>query len=256
MQKFVLLALVIGVAVLVVGPVAAQQPQPANPPAPAAQPVAPTVAPVPAQNAQQFVLNLVGQVGNKDPRIRFAVREGLVAMGSQATPVLLAAKANHTDAHVLAFIDRTVKRLKSTTKKRGGRNIFFMGNRGRDIDRIAMELNLSWEQMAKLEPVFKKYDKDSKELMAAMREEGGFSDREGWKDLAEEMKLMREEAEPKLSEFLDEKQTKGAMRYLGRGGGTPFAFDGGTGSIQILGGPGGAASVVIKKTTVGGDEGK
>lgn len=253
MQKFVLLALVIGVAVLVVGPVAAQQPQPASPAVPAVQPAAPRVAPVPAQNAQQFVINLVGQVGNKDPRIRFAVREGLVAMGSQATPVLLAAKPNHTDAHVLAFIDRTLKRLKSTAKRKGGRNMFFMANRGRDIDRIAMELNLSWEQMAKLGPVFKKYDRDSKELMAAMREEGGFSDREGWKDLAEEMKLMREETEPKFSEFLDEKQTKGAMRYLGRAGGMPFAIDGAAGSIQILGGPGGGTSVVIKKTTVGGE---
>lgn len=245
MLKLTVFALICAVLVAA-GSVVGQAPTPTAPSAgPAVQPNA---QPAPPQNAQQFLNNLVGQVGNKDPRIRFAVREGLVAMGAQATPVLTAAKATHADPHVKAFIDRTLKRVKAMAKRKGRSAMFFSMNRGRDIDRIAMELNLGWEQMAKLGPVFKKFDRDAKDLYAAMREEGGFRDSEAWKDLREEMKLMREEAEPKLSEFLDEKQTKGAMRYMsGAGGGMPITFGTDLGSIRIIEGGPGSMRVTIKK---------
>ena len=226
---------------------------PAQPEKPQATPPAP--AAVPQQNAQQFIQSLVGQVGNQDPRVRFAVREGIVAMGAQSVPLLKAVKETQTSAHVKAFIDRTLKRIQSMAKreKKGfGSMVFSLGggNGNRDIDRIAMELNLTWEQMDKLPAVFKKYDRDVKELMAAMREEGGFADSEAWKDLREEMKLMQEGARPALQEFLNESQSERAMRYLRRSsplGGIPFSIGGGEGSIQIFEGPGGATGVTVRK---------
>jgi hypothetical protein len=216
-------------------------------------------------NAQQFVQMMVQQVPNQDPRIRFAVREALVAMGPQAIPALKEAKEAQPDPHVKAFVGRTLDRIQQMAKRTTkGAMIFpgFPGMGGRDIDRIAMELNLTFEQMAKLEPVFKTFDKQVKDLYAEMKETGAFGDKEAWKDLADERKLMEEETRPKLSAFLDEKQTDGAMRYLrgaGAFGGLPFMIGGDSGAVQIFEGPGGSMGVTIRKTgrvkSEGGGEG-
>lgn len=236
-----ILGALLGAAVLAqVEPVA---PPPAAPPAPA----------VGEANAQQFIQMMVGQVANKDPRIRFAVREALMAMGSQAVPALKEASQLQVDPHVKAFIARTLDRIQQMAKRATGRGAEFLAALpmgGRDIDRIAMELSLTFEQMAKLEPVFKNFDKQVRELFAEMKEAGGFADREAWKDLADERKLMEEETRPKLEEFLDEKQTEGAMRYLrgaGGFGGIPFMLGGEGGDVQIFEGPGGTMGVTIRR---------
>jgi hypothetical protein len=149
---------------------------------------------------------------------------------------------------VKAFIDRTLKRIKTAAKaaKRGGGNQFFSlmsgATGGRDIDRIAMELNLKWEQMDQMLPIFTKYDANAKALMKEMQESGGFGDKEAWKDLQEEMKLMRQDAEPEFAKFLDESQAKRALRYLGQGGGLPMLGDGG--GLQIFGTPGGGSGAI------------
>jgi len=263
MRHIAFVAIVVALALgSVAGTLVAQVEPGAAPPSagPAVQPAANPL------NAQQFVNVLVQQVGNKDPRIRFALREALVNMGAQALVTLKAAKETQANPHVKSFIDRTVERIEKIAKRQKGRfgqlGYMFANMGGRDIDRIAMDLNLTFEQMAKLGPVFAKYDRDVKDLYAAMREEGGFTDKEAWKDLKDEMDLMREESRPKLEEFLNEDQTKGAMRYLQRGGfggGMPFMLgDGlGTGSIQIFEGPGGKTGVMIKRVEkVGGGEGE
>jgi len=224
------------------------------------KPAAPQVAP---QNAQQFIQVLVKQVENKNPRIRFAIREALVTMGSQAVFLLQEKKAAVANVHVKAFIDRTLAQIKKIAKRKKSKygRFFssFMGNMHRDIDRIAMDLNLTFVQMAKLEPLYKKYDKNVKELYAEMKDSGGFGDREAWKDLQDELKLMAEDTRPELEKFLDEKQSEGAMRYLKRSsrfGGLPMMFGEG-GSIQIIEGPGGTGmGIKIKKTVTGKGEEK
>lgn len=216
---------------------------------------APQVIP---QNAHQFIQVLVKQVENQNPRIRFAVREALMTMGSQAAPLLQVKKEAVSNVHVKAFIDRTLAKIKKTAKRKKSRHsgVFysFMSNRNRDIDRIAMDLNLTFEQMAKLEPLFKKYDKNVKELNAEMKESGGFSDKEAWKDLREELKLMAEDTRPELEKFLDEKQAEGALRYLKQSspfGGLP-AILGDGGGIQIFQGPDGTSMgvTITKKVKV------
>lgn len=251
MKHIVLVALILG---LVAGMLPGQIEPGAKPPS-AASAAPPAANPL---NAQQFVNVLVQQMGNKDPRIRFALREALVSMGAQALVTLKAAKEAQTNPHVKAFIDRTVERIEKIAKRKKGRygqfSSFFANVGGRDIDRIAMDLNLSFDQMGKIEPILKKYDRDVKDLYAAMREEGGFTDKDAWRDLKDEMDLMREETKPKFEEFLSEDQTKGAMRYLQRSGfgGMPFSIGGAPGSIQIFEGPGGKTGVMIKRVEKGG----
>ncbi len=214
--------------------------------------------PVPDANAQTFIMSLMKNVGNQDPRIRFAFREAIVAMGAQAKIALKEAQAAQENVHVKAFIGRTLKRIKkfNKTSKKGRGRVFsmFSRNSGRDIDKIAMELNLTFEQMDKLAPVFKSYDKTSKDLMAEMKESGGFSEPGAWKDMQEELKLVAEDVRPELDKFLNEKQAKRAMRYLRRAspfGGVPMMLgdgnnisffksgDGTTGSVQVVIGKGG-----------------
>jgi len=255
MKHIVLVALTLG---LLAGMVPGQVETGAKPPL-AASAAPPAANPL---NAQQFINVLVQQMGNKDPRIRFALREALVNMGTQALVTLKATKEAQTDPHVKAFIGRTVERIEKIAKRQKGRlaqfSHFFANVGGRDIDRIAMDLNLSFDQMAKIDPILKKYDRDVKDLYAAMREEGGFMDKDAWKDLKDEMDLMRGETRPKFEEFLSEDQTKGAMRYLQSGGfgGMPFSFNGAPGSIQIFEGPGGKTGVMIKRVEKSGGEGE
>lgn len=208
-------------------------------------------------NAHAFIQSLVKNVDNKNPRIRYAMREALVAMGHQSTLGLKEAREAQANAHVKAFIDRTLKRIKRAAKqaKRRGPNgarIFSMlsssAHGTRDIDKIAMELNLTWDQMDKMGPVFKRYDANRKALMKEMKDAGGFSDPEAWKDLNEEMKLMREDCEPEFAKFLDKKQAKKALRYLGGGG-----FGGLPAMLGDLGDIGGGAVQVLQFGSGGGE---
>ena len=193
-------------------------------------------APNKSVNAATYIDLLVAQVGNDDPRVRYSVREALRVMGTQAVSALQKAKATHQSEHVKAFISRSVAFIKSRVgrdrqreearqqRERGERRQ--PGQRNRrddrnqvDIDRIAMEATLNWEQIAKLQPIVKKVRKDMTDLMAEFRESGAMRDRDAWNDLREEMKAITTESEPALKEFLDAKQIKRVKRYLDQGTG-------------------------------------
>jgi hypothetical protein len=204
------------------------------------QPVAKS-APANAE-AVTFLSVLCERMGSGDARIRFAAREALVVMGTRAASVLKERKASEQDPHVKAFIDRTVKRIKSTTGKKGGQMRFFGG---RDIDRIAMSTNLSLAQIAQLEPVLAKHDKDVKSLWAEFKESGGFRDPEAYKDVMEEIKALAKESEPNLK-FLDDKQRdymRRAMEQSSPFGGSSMTWSTGDTGTVILGGPGGGAMI-------------
>jgi len=180
--------------------------------------------PAPAVNAQKYVTTLIKFMSSPDPRLRFSVREGLRVMGPTAVSAINGAKATEKDKHVKAFMVRTVNLIKQS--QRSNRNQGRMargnfGNRGRqgreiDIDRLAMDANLTWEQMDKVLPILKKARKDASDLMAEFREAGGsFRDREALADLREEMKTITEEAKPKLKALsLNDKQIKAMERQL------------------------------------------
>jgi len=194
-------------------------------------------------NAQVYVKTLVNYMGAPDPRLRFSVREALRVMGPQAISAINEAKGGEKDKHVVAFMNRTVKLIKAARSAqsdrgnqrgmrgmRGGR-----GDRDIDIDRIAMEANLTWEQMDKTLPLLEKARKDRSALMQEFRDAGGnFRDPEARADLQEEMKTISEEAKSKASKFLSATQVKQLERHL-----NPFSRMGRMGMGGRRGGRGG-----------------
>ncbi len=202
-------------------------------------------AAAPKAEAVSFIGHLCGRLASDDARLRFAAREALVVMGNQAVPALKEASGGQKDPHVQAFIKRTLSRIKKLSGKKRGRWIA----PGRDLDRMAMQTNLTLEQVTKLEPLFAKHDKDVKALWAEFRESEGFKDPGGYKDLMAEVKLLADEASPELSKFLDDKQRKYVTQQMRRatpfGGGGAVSFVGaeGGGGAVILGGPGGGMRV-------------
>lgn len=192
----------------------------------------------PQVHAQQYVKLLVGFMSNPDPRLRFSVREALRIMGPLAVPVINEAKAKETNPHVKAFMERTVRILKTRApgvrrprgRDRRGRGPFGRRLQEIDIDRVAMEANLTWEQMDKVLPILKRVRREVADLWQEFREAGGMRDPEAWQDLREELQAIAKEAEPKLREILNEKQLAAVRRLLNpmprmRGrmfGGRPF----------------------------------
>ena len=178
-----------------------------------AAPAAPAKAPQANANAQNYVKTMVGFMSSPDPRLRYSVREALVVMGPQGISAVNGAKATEKNPNVKAFMTRTVAFIKNRqSRQRGGQ--MQRGGRDRqrtiDIDRIAMDANLTWEQMDKVLPILKKGQADMRSLMTEFREAGGnFRDQEAMKDLREEMSTIAKEAEPKLKEFLNETQEIG-----------------------------------------------
>lgn len=203
----------------------------------AAQDNGPAKAAGPALESTGFIQSLCKKMESSNARLRFAVREALVIMGKQTLPALNAAKAGSKNAHLTAFIVRTLARIKSL-QTRGSRT--YPTLRGRDIDRMAMDANLTLEQISQILPILAKHDKNRKELYAEFREAGGYKDKEAYKDLQEELKLMVEEAEPDLKKYLDEKQLKTVKSQI-RGGGS---FGGG--GVRMIGGPGGGGITIIR----------
>jgi len=173
-------------------------------------------------NAQVYVKMLVSRVGNPDPRLRFSIREGLRVMGAQAVSVLAEARIQEKNNHVKAFMDRTIQLIKSRDRvaqgnqrnTRGFMGRFFSSRQPVDIDRIAMEANLTWEQMDKVLPILKKARKESNDLLAVFRESGDFRDREAMRDLTEELKNIASRAAPKLREFLKPDQIRKVRPHL------------------------------------------
>lgn len=198
----------------------------------------------PAVNAQVYVKFLVKHCSSDDPRLRYSVREGLRTLGQQSVSALNEAKRNEKNRHVRAFIDRTLERIKEVvrpTPGQGGRRDWmnFMTRRftSVDIDRIAMDVNLTWEQIEKVEPILKKAGKDMADLWKVFTEAGGFREREAWGDLREELKILGDSAKSKLREHLKPQQVARLERYLNPFGG--FGRMGGRGGRGGRGGGGG-----------------
>jgi hypothetical protein len=144
-------------------------------------------------------------------------------MGPQAISAINEAKGGEKNKHVVAFMNRTVKLIKSARtaqRDRGGQQgrRGMRGQRGGrdiDIDRIAMDANLNWEQIEKTLPLLEKARKDRSALMQEFRDAGGnFRDPEARADLTEEMKTIAEEAKSKAKGFLSPAQVKQLDRYL------------------------------------------
>jgi hypothetical protein len=214
MRFTVLLLLAVGLAAGLVGAASAQQAAGASDP---------------ALNAQAYTKGLIKYMSSPDPRLRFSVREALRIMGPQAVSAINEAMATESDKHVKAFMARTVEVIKNANRDRTragqpgqpgqpgerGRTPFGGRNQDVDIDRVAMEVNLTWEQMDEVLPVLKKARKDAADLMAEFREAGGnFRDREAMRALQEEMSAIAKEAEPKLKKTLSEAQIQQLRRYL------------------------------------------
>jgi len=207
-----------------------------------ALPVLPLAAQVPvkgkpavqASESIQFMQTIVGKMGSKDARLRFAVREALVVMGKQAIPVLNEAKAGVKCVHLKAFMTRTIARLKSIKTFRGRS---YPSTRGRDIDRLAMVVNLTLEQVTNVSPILAKYDKNVKELWAEFKEAGGYTDKEAYKDIQDELKLLVDESRPTLRRYLTEKQVNAVCNQLRPGGSA--------GGLRMIGGGGGGGIRVI-----------
>ena len=230
--------MVVGLALVLGAAAAAQEKAPA-------QPEAPVVA---AQGeSAEFIQSLMTRMDSKNAKLRFAVREALVVMGPPAVSALNAHKASVEDPALKAFMDRTVARIKSM-KSYGGRS--FSSLRGRDLDQLAVQCNLTLEQITQVGPILAKHDKNVKELYQEFQEAGGYRDPEARKDLQEELNLLAEDAGPKLRKYLNDAQADTIAKQLkGRRSVTSFG-----GNVQIMGGPGGS-SVIIRKPPSGGGGG-
>jgi hypothetical protein len=193
-----------------------------------------------------FVQMLAQNMGSKNARLRFAVREALVVIGRQALAGLNQKKADTKNEHVKAFIDRTIARIKSLKTNKLGYT--YPTKRGRDLDRLAMQCNLTLEQVAKIEPALAKFDKNRKELWDEFRESGAYGDPEARKDLDEEMNLLVEETGSALRKYLDPGQVKTLTQKL-----KPPKFGGMAGGVRVIGGPGGGTFRIRR---AGGGEGK
>ncbi|MBN2491562.1 MAG: hypothetical protein JXQ29_12000 [Planctomycetes bacterium] len=207
-------------------------------------------APAPAAAAAEsvaFMQTLVKKMDSPDARIRFAVREALLVMDRQAIAVLNEHRATVDSEHLKAFIDRTIERIKSM-KTAGGRSWSTL--RGRDLDRLAMECNLTLEQITQIQPILAKHDKNAQDLWEEFRQ-SGVKDKEAFKDLQDERNLLVEEAGPALRRYLSEEQVKAITAHL-KGGG----FGGGAAAGEFIMGGGGGGMTIIRRPPGDGEKGK
>lgn len=184
------------------------------------------------------VTMLVANVGSPDPRVRYAIREALIPMGTIAVAALNSAKKDHTDKRVRAFIARTVKAVKAKAKRgqrgRRGGGTFDRGGGGRgggrgrgmgffgrssevDIDKVAMDGNLTWDQMDQVLPVIKSVRKESSALMSELMEAEGwaaFRDEGIRSDLNAALVETAKEGADKLAKFLKPEQVRQVKRHV------------------------------------------
>lgn len=176
---------------------------------------------------------LVANVGHDDPRVRYAIRQALLPLGSSAIAALNGAKARFTDKHVRAFVARTVKAIKARRSRdngrRGNRSTFgggrdrrggggrFGGSTDVDIDKVAMDANLTWDQMDKVLPIIREVRKDSRQLWTDLMEAEGwnaFRDETVRKDLDAAMLDLSKTGATKLAKVLKPEQLEPAKRHL------------------------------------------
>lgn len=189
------------------------------------EPVAPKI-----ESARPFIEQTAAHLISTNPRVRYTAREALVNFGRQAVPLIRAQREKVKDANVRAFLDRTLVRVEQrgwrasmkTDSKARSRYMASLRNRSPyDIDRIAMDINLTFEQVGKLDPILKRHFKDLSDLWAEFREAGAVKDKGAYEDLNAEIRLLVKNAEPKLKVFLDAPQTEHIKRLMLRlrGGG-------------------------------------
>lgn len=161
--------------------------------------------------AQTFLRDLVRYMANADPRVRYGVREGLKAMGTQAVAAINEAKAQEQDPHVRAFMNRTVTLIKITDAKAKGRKVT---GRFNDIDYVAMAVNLQWEQMDRTLALLVRATKERSELWAAFKEAGGnHRNREEAAALNEEIATIAGKTDAEFEKFLSPEQMKRMRRF-------------------------------------------
>lgn len=189
------------------------------------EPAAPKI-----ESARPFIEQTSAHLTSTNPRVRYTAREALMNFGRQAVPLIRAKREKAEDADVKAFLDRTLARMQqrgwraSMKTDPDARRSYLASLRNRspyDIDRIAMNINLSFAQLGKLDPILKRHFKDLNDLWAEFREAGAVKDKGAYADLNAEIKLLVKNAEPKLKAFLDATQTEHVKRLMLRlrGGG-------------------------------------
>jgi hypothetical protein len=186
------------------------------------------------ESARPYLEQTSAHLTSTNPRVRYAAREALANFGRQAVPMIKALRAKVEDPNVRAFLDRTLVRVQqagwraSMKNDREARRRYLASVRNRrpyDIDRVAMQINLTFAQVGKLDPMLGRHFKQLAALWGEMREAGALKDRAAYRDYNEEVRLLVKDAEPKLGAFLDAKQVEYVKRLMLRlrGGGAVLA---------------------------------
>ncbi len=182
------------------------------------EPAAPKI-----ESARPYIEQICTHLSSTNPRVRYSAREALRNYGGQAVPLIKAARERAKDPHVKAFIDRVLVRVRLPGWRASGktdaaaRKRYMAALRNRapyDIDRIAMDIHLTFEQIARLDPILRRHFKEVNALWQELREAGATRDKEAYKELNHEIKLMVGKVEPKLRAFLDVKQTDHVKRLM------------------------------------------
>jgi len=175
------------------------------------------------ENARPYIEQICTHLSSTNPRVRFTAREALRNYGSQAVPLIRAARERTRNPHVKAFIDRTLGRVRilgRLASRKGNaaarkKTVAALRNRPPyDIDRIAVHITLTFEQISKLDPILRRHFKELRKLWGELREAGALKDKEAYQDLNQEIKLMVEKAVPKLQAFLDARQIEYVKRIM------------------------------------------
>lgn len=175
-----------------------------------------------AANGQAFVKLLTENLFSKDPKIRYSLSKALETMGNQAIPHLNRLKSSSKNQHHRAFLTRIIKRIrpdKKVSAEETDRRRFssMMGwASGLDIDRIAMEVGLDFEQMAKVEPIMARTQKNVTDLWEEFRKADAWRDREAWSVLREEQSATVDEAMAELRKHVGGKQALKLKKVVDR----------------------------------------
>jgi len=169
----------------------------------------------PRAGIKSLVGDLCKKLSHPNPRIRLAVREALRMVGRDATEAIEQELARAQDPHVKAFIRRVLRLVKEGVDPR--RRLGFKELRDRDvtfddIDWLAMELGLTFEQMARLEPILKNHVKELIELYKELRMEE--FDLKVFREFIEENEQMVKDLEPDLKAVLNRRQASYVKRLV------------------------------------------
>jgi hypothetical protein len=177
------------------------------------------------ESARPYIEQTCTHLSSTNPRVRYAAREALRNFGTQAVPLIQAARKKSENPHVQAFIDRVLVRVRSSEWRGAGktdleasknRKVAMKNRAPYDIDRIAMDINLTFEQIARLDPLLRRHVREVAALWAELRAAGALKEKEAYRDLDQEIELLVKKTEPKLRAFLDARQTEQVMRLLRR----------------------------------------